>query len=42
MCEEDKLNKIIELLKLLLTLDDKEITNTTIQSIIEMLEEERI
>lgn len=35
-----KLNHIIELLKLVLTLDDEEMVKVTIESIIEILEEE--
>lgn len=35
-----KLQKIVGLLKFILSLDDQEITKTTIESIIELLEEE--
>lgn len=35
-----KLIQVVELLKFILTLDDQEITHSTIESIIEILEEE--
>lgn len=37
---KNKLQKIIDLLKFILTLDDDEIIKSTIESIIEVLEEE--
>lgn len=37
---KQKLQKIVGLLKFILTLDDQEITKSTIESIIELLEEE--
>lgn len=36
----EKLKKIIELLKFILPLDDEEITRSTIEAVIELLEEE--
>ncbi len=38
--EQAKLKQILELLKFVLTLDDEEIMKSTIESIIELLEEE--
>lgn len=38
--EQAKLKQILELLKFALTLDDEEIMKSTIESIIELLEEE--
>lgn len=35
-----KLKKIVKILKFLLTIDDEEVTKSSIESIIEMLEEE--
>jgi hypothetical protein len=35
-----KLRKVVELLKFVLTLDDEEIVKSTIESVIEVLEEE--
>lgn len=37
---KQKLQQALELLKFVLTLDDEEITKSTIESIIELLEEE--
>lgn len=37
---KQKLQQIIDLLKFILTIDDAEITKTSIESIIELLEEE--
>lgn len=37
---KNKLTQVIDLLKLILILDDKEISKSTIESIIELLEEE--
>jgi len=38
--QKQKLQKIVGLLKFILSLDDQEITKSTIESIIELLEEE--
>jgi hypothetical protein len=38
--KNDKLKKIISLLRFILTVDDEEVIKSTIESIIEMLEEE--
>lgn len=38
--EKQKLRKVADLLKFVLTLDDEEIVKSTIESIIELLEEE--
>lgn len=38
--QKQKLQQIVDLLKFVLPLDDKEIINSTIESIIELLEEE--
>ena len=35
-----KIERVVELLKFALSLDDKEITKSTIESVIEMLQEE--
>lgn len=37
---KQKLNQVVELLKFVLTLDDEEIMKSTIESVIELLEEE--
>jgi hypothetical protein len=38
--KKERLQKAVNLLKFILTFDDKEIINSTIESIIEILEEE--
>jgi Trp operon repressor len=38
--DKQKLQQIMELLKFVLTLDDEEIVKSTIESVIELLEEE--
>jgi hypothetical protein len=38
--DKQKLQQALELLKFVLTLDDEEITKSTIESVIELLEEE--
>lgn len=38
--KKDKLKHIVELLKFALSVDDEEITKSTIESVIELLEEE--
>jgi len=38
--KNDKLKKIISLLRFILTVEDEEVIKSTIESIIEMLEEE--
>lgn len=38
--QKDKLKQVVELLKFVQTLDDEEIMKSTIESIIELLEEE--
>lgn len=38
--DKDKLKRIVDLLKLALSIDDKELLKSTIESIIDMLEEE--
>lgn len=40
MTRNIRLQKIIDLLKLTLTLDDEEIKKSTVESVIELLEEE--
>ena len=37
---KERLKKVVELLKFVLTLDDEEIVKSTIESVIELLEEE--
>ena len=37
---KDQLKQVVELLKLVLTLDDEEIMKSTVESVIELLEEE--
>ena len=36
----ERLKKVVELLKFVLTLDDEEIVKSTVESVIELLEEE--
>ena len=38
--DKDKLQQIVELLKFVMSLDDEEIIKSTIESVIELLEEE--
>lgn len=38
--DKDKLQQIVELLKFVMSLDDEEIMKSTIESVIELLEEE--